>query len=300
MEQTCAVLTTCPDPVGALVASMRRTGDRNGEQPGGPLICPRSVGSGRCWPGCSAPFPAPGQHLSPVVCGCLRAALRPVLGWPSTSSMPSSDQPHSRRTIGGQLDEDLDPEGVEQHDLGLQRGRPPVTRMVTHSAGHQVDDGEAVRRRPTSALDDKSSFGLRGNGIDSAMRPKTTSLTCRPGACWSVRIQPCSSVERPDEPPHRRSPIIDQLSAVLTRGGGRFSGPSSRPMPRTLSWAHPEYPAPYSWYVYPVPLCVWPSSGANPGDKQGVTRRIWYTWTDEHVYKSAGQHTYRHSPIRPG
>jgi hypothetical protein len=295
MEQTCAVLTTCPDPVGALVALDARTGDRNGEQPGGRY----SVHAQWVLAGAGLDVQPRSQHLSTVVCGCLRAALRPVLGWPSTSSIPSSDQPHSRRTIGGQLDEGLDPEGVEQHELGLQRGLPPVTRMTTHSAGHQVDDGEAVRRRPTSAPDDKSSFGLRGNGIDSAIRPKTTSLTGRPGACWSVRIQPCSSVERPDEPPHRRSPIIDQLSAVLTRGGGRFSGPSSRPMPSTLSWAHPEYPYPYSSYDYPVPLFVWPS-GAYPGDKQGLTRRIWYTWTDEHVYKSAGQHTYRHSPIRPG
>jgi hypothetical protein len=244
MEQICADLTTCPDPVGALVALDAANWRSKWGTMGGPLFCPRSVGSGRCWPGCSAPFPAPGQHLSPVVCGCLRAALRPVLGWPSTSSIPSSDQPHSRRTIGGQLDQALDPEGVEQHDLGLQRGLPPVTRMATHSAGHQVDDGEAVRRRPTSALDDKSSFGLRGNGIDSAMRPKTTSLTCRPGACWSVRIQPCSSVARPDEPHTGDLRVIDQLSAVLTRGGGRFSGPSSRPMPRTLSWAHPEHPYP--------------------------------------------------------
>ena len=50
-----------------------------------------------------------------------------------------------------------------------------------------------------------------------------------------------------------------------------------------------------TWYVY-----LNCPSGAYPGDKLGVTRRIWYTWTDEHVYKTAGQRTYRHSAIRPG
>ena len=38
----------------------------------------------------------------------------------------------------------------------------------------------------------------------------------------------------------------------------------------------PGYPYPDSWYGYPVPLFVGPS-GAYPGDKQGVTRRIRYT-----------------------
>jgi hypothetical protein len=42
------------------------------------------------------------------------------------------------------------------------------------------------------------------------------------------------------------------------------------------------------------------SSGAYPGDKQGVTRRIRYTWTDEHVYKTAAQSTCRHSAAWPG
>jgi hypothetical protein len=31
-----------------------------------------------------------------------------------------------------------------------------------------------------------------------------------------------------------------------------FSGPSSRPMPRTLSWPIRSTPTPYSWYDYPV------------------------------------------------
>jgi hypothetical protein len=41
-------------------------------------------------------------------------------------------------------------------------------------------------------------------------------------------------------------------------------------------------------------------SGAYPGDKQGVTRRTRYTSTDEYLYKTAAQSTYRHPTIRPG
>ena len=50
-----------------------------------------------------------------------------------------------------------------------------------------------------------------------------------------------------------------------------------------------------TWYVY-----LNCASGAYPGDKLGVTRRIWYTSTDEHVYKTARQSTWRHPAIWPG
>jgi hypothetical protein len=97
------------------------------------------------------------------------------------------------------------------------------------------------------------------------------------------------------------SEVIDQLSAVIERAWRTiFSGAvieadaenapvdqSGIPLPPKAGTATP--------YLY----LVW-SSGAYPGDKLGVTRRIWYTSTGEHVYKTAGQSTWRHSAIRPG
>jgi hypothetical protein len=80
----------------------------------------------------------------------------------------------------------------------------------------------------------------------------------------------------------------DLLRAVIeTVGDNALVREPGLPLPPIARTATP--------YLY----LVWPS-GAYPGDKLGVTRRIRYTWTDEHVYKTAGQRTHRHSAIRPG
>jgi hypothetical protein len=94
--------------------------------------------------------------------------------------------------------------------------------------------------------------------------------------------------------------VIDQLSAVLNRAWRTiFSGRSSTAWDNALVRQSGLRLPPYGWYRYPVCLSGM-ASGAYPGDKLGVTRRIWYTWTDEHVYKTAGQGTCRHPAIRPG
>jgi hypothetical protein len=93
--------------------------------------------------------------------------------------------------------------------------------------------------------------------------------------------------------------VIDQLSAVPNRAWRTISQGGHRPLgqrARSSVWTTPT-----PLWLIQLPVCLsGMASGAYQGDKLGVTPRTRYTWTDEHVYKTAGQGTCRHSAIRPG
>jgi hypothetical protein len=99
-------------------------------------------------------------------------------------------------------------------------------------------------------------------------------------------------------PRHRRGDgSVDQVAAetlserartekgavASVRPTGWRCSTSDRPLPKLDAAALTPHANTPTWYLY-----LYCPSGAYPGDKLGVTRRIWYTSMDEHVYKTAG------------